>query len=179
MKKALSLVLLLFLVSSGSAAFADNSAVVAAYGSLSASYYQGVTESWITESGTITTTTYTVTGTISGMEGQSGVGNSGGLGVSSGNFERTRTGTTVTSNYTVELHGITMNSGSRLGAAAGVTTSSSGPSASASGKVELGQNVYGYQRVDYSAFGAGSYGVQSYSASQSTSVQSTSGNNGQ
>jgi hypothetical protein len=168
MKKILLLsALFMFLAILGSkVAIADNSASVAAYGSISASYYQGVTESWITEKGTTTTTTYAVTGTISGIGGQNGAG------VTNGDIVKTPIGTTVTTSYEVKLHGITMRSGSKLGAVAGVTTSTSGPAASASGKVELSQSVQGYQRVEYTGFAPGSYGAQSYSAHQSTQVTS-------
>jgi hypothetical protein len=168
MKKFLLLsALCMFLAILGSkAAIADNnSASVDAYGSLSASYYQSVTESWITEKGTTTTTTYSVTGTINGIGGQNGVG------AANGDITKTPIGS-VTTSYEVELHGISMKSGSKLGAAAGVTTSTSGPAASASGKVELSQSIYGYQRVEFTGFAPGSYGVQSYSASQSSQVTS-------
>ena len=174
MKKILLLcALFMFLAILGSkAAIADNSASVDAYGSLSASYYQGVTESWITEKGTTTTTTYAVTGTIKGVGDQNGVGNSGGLGVANGDITKTPIGTSVTTSYEIELHGISMQSGSKLRASAGVTSSTSGPAASASGKAELSQSIHGYQRVEYTGFPPGSYGVQSYSASQSTQVTS-------
>jgi hypothetical protein len=168
MKKILLLsALFMFLAILGSkAAIADNSASVDAYGSLSASYYQGVTESWITEKGTTTTTTYAISGTINGIGGQNGVG------VVNGDITKTPIGTSVTTSYEIELHGISMRSGSKLEAAAGVSSSTSGPAASASGKVELSQSVQGYQRVEYTGFPPGSYGVQSYSASQSTQVTS-------
>jgi len=171
------LLVLFLLVAILNPALAGNSAIVDAYGSISASYYNSVTEFWITEQGTTTTTTYAVTGTINGMGAHN---QTNGMGVISGDLKKTGAGTTTTSSYSVDLHGVKMESGTKLRSVAGVSTSSSGPAASASGKVELNQQaVSGYQRVDYTAgFAPGSYGVQSYSASQSTTVQANSGNGG-
>lgn len=158
------LLLLLMLAISVPAAFAENSAVVDAYGSMQ---------------GTITTQTFAVTGTINGLGAQNTIDNAGGLGILSGGYEKTGVGTVTTNTYAVDLHGVTMESGTKLRSAAGVAASSSGPTASASGKVELNQSVSGSQRVDYTCFAPGSYGTQSYSATQSTTIQSSSGNTGQ
>jgi len=181
MKKAVfTLILTLALAGSAMATYRppapsyDGSSDVKAYGSITATYGQGITQTTASECGVAFTHKESFTADVTGMGALNHVGSCGALGVVDGTISGSSTVTNVVAVYNVNSNGAAMAGANDMTGVAGVAVCSNGY-AGASGSSAVAQNLSQGQTSFMSGPGFAGVGLQCYNGSVNITTNAHTG----
>jgi hypothetical protein len=152
----------------------DGSSDVKAYGSIEATYGQGVTQTKASECGVTVSTKKTTEAEVSGMGAVNHVGNCGVLGVVDGKISGSCTESFTVATYHVDQVGVAMAGANDMTGVAGVAACSTG-NAGASGFSNVNQTLNQGQTSFMSGPGFAGVGTQCYTGTVNIGTQAFAG----